>query len=66
VERTQDPSDGRARLIRITARGAGTIPISAAVIADIEAEWTEHIGQHRMDRLRKTLSALREITDPYR
>ena len=66
VERTQDPSDGRARLIRITTRGAGTIPISAAVIAEIEAEWTEHIGRHRMDRLRKTLSALREITDPYR
>jgi len=31
-----------------------------------KAEWTEHIGKHRMDRLRKTLSALREITDPYR
>ena len=66
VERTTDPSDGRARLVRITPRGARTIPISAAVIADIEAEWTAHVGPEHMDHLRKTLTALREITDPYR
>lgn len=66
VERVADPSDGRARLIRITTRGTRTIPISAAVIADIEAEWTDHVGRENIDRLRQTLSALREITDPYR
>ena len=66
VERTADPSDGRARLVRITPRGARTIPISAAVIADIEAEWTAHLGPEHIDHLRKTLTALREITDPYR
>ena len=61
-----DPSDGRARLVRITPRGARTIPIGAAVIADIEAEWTAHVGPEQMDHLRGTLTALREITDPYR
>ena len=66
VERTTDPSDGRARLVRITPLGARTIPISAAVIADIEAEWTAHVGPEQMDHLRETLTALREITDPYR
>ena len=66
VERTADPSDGRARLVRITPRGARTIPISAGVIADIEAEWTAHVGPEQMDHLRETLTALREITDPYR
>ena len=65
VERTADPADRRARLIRITPRGALTIPISAAVIADIEAEWTAHVGQEHMDHLRQTLTTLREITDPY-
>ena len=65
VERTADPSDGRARLVRITPRGAQTIPISDAVIADIEAEWTAHVGPENMDHLRKTLTALREVTDPY-
>jgi len=66
VERTADPSDGRARLVRITPRGARTIPIGAGVIADIESEWTAHVGPEHMDHLRETLTALREITDPYR
>ena len=65
VERVEDPADGRARLVRITPRGARTIPIGAAEIAVVEAEWAEHLGQQRMAQLRKTLSALREITDPY-
>ena len=66
VERVVDPVDGRARLVRITPRGARTIPIGAAEIALVEAEWAEHLGQDRLAELRKTLSALREITDPYR
>ena len=65
VERVEDPADGRARLVRITPRGARTIPIGAAEIAVVEAEWAEHLGQQQMAQLRKTLSALREITDPY-
>ena len=63
MERTADPSDGRARLVRLAGRGARTIPISAAVIADIESEWTAHLGAKHMAHLRKTLTALREITD---
>ena len=66
VERVVDPADGRARLIRITPRGARTLPIGAAEIALVEAEWAAHLGSHRMAELRGTLSALREITDPYR
>jgi len=66
VERVADPEDGRARLVRITPRGALTIPIGAAEIARVEAEWAEHLGRQRMEQLRETLSSLREITDPYR
>ena len=66
VERVADPADGRARLVRITPRGARTIPIGADEIARVEAEWAEHLGRHRMAELRKTLSSLREITDSYR
>src|SRR3954454_7578852 len=65
VERVVDPADGRARLVRITPRGARTIPIGAAEIALVEAEWAEHLGPQRLAALRETLSALREITDPY-
>ena len=65
VERVPDPTDARARLVRIAARGAEVIPIARAEEAMIEAEWTEHLGKRRMSQLREALTALREITDPY-
>lgn len=33
--------------------------------AQIEAEWTAHLGAERMAALREALSSLREITDPF-
>jgi DNA-binding MarR family transcriptional regulator len=66
VERTPDPTDSRARLIRVAARGAAAIPIAAAVVAEVEAEWTAYLGGQRMAQLRRSLTRLREITDPYR
>jgi DNA-binding MarR family transcriptional regulator len=66
VERTPDPSDARARLIRMTARGAATVPVGATAIAEVEAEWTAHLGARRMTQLRDILTRLRDITDPYR
>jgi DNA-binding MarR family transcriptional regulator len=65
VERTVDPTDARARLVRIGSRGAEIIPIARAEEAKIEAEWTEHLGKRRMGQLREALNLLREITDPY-
>jgi DNA-binding MarR family transcriptional regulator len=65
VERTPDPTDARARLVRITTRGAATIPISQAAITAIEKEWASHLGEQRMAQLREALARLREITDPY-
>jgi DNA-binding MarR family transcriptional regulator len=65
VERTVDPTDARARLVRIGRRGAEIIPIARAEEAKIEAEWTEHLGKRRMGQLREALNLLREITDPY-
>lgn len=66
VERVPDPTDGRARLVVITDKGRETIPVAAAEVAAIEAEWTAHVGERRMAELRRTLFRLREITDPYR
>jgi DNA-binding MarR family transcriptional regulator len=66
VERVVDPSDGRARLVRISARGAEILPIVRAEEARIEAEWAEHLGPTRMAQLREALTLLRELTDPYR
>jgi DNA-binding MarR family transcriptional regulator len=66
VERVPDPTDARARLVRLTDRAAAAVPIGAKVIEEIEAEWTTHLGTRRMAQLRDTLTRLREITDPYR
>jgi hypothetical protein len=60
------PDDGRARLVRITERGARSVAASAGIVAEVEAEWTAHLGVRRMDQLRQILADLREITDPWR
>ncbi|MBB5802471.1 DNA-binding MarR family transcriptional regulator [Saccharothrix ecbatanensis] len=64
VERTPDPTDARARLIRVAERGQKAIPVGRAAIAEVEREWTAHLGQRRMAALRDALARLREITDP--
>lgn len=65
VERVPDPTDKRARLIRISGRGKEALPIAAAAVADVEAEWSAHLGKQHMAQLRQILGKLREITDPY-
>ncbi|MGM1061947.1 MarR family winged helix-turn-helix transcriptional regulator [Saccharothrix sp. Mg75] len=65
VERTPDPTDARARLIRVARRGRAAIPVGLAAVAEVEREWTAHLGRGRMAVLRDALARLREITDPY-
>ena len=65
VERVPDPTDGRARLVRITERGARTVDASAKIVAEVEAEWTAHLGARRTEQLRRILEDLRTITDPW-
>src|SRR5687767_9653232 len=65
VERVPDPTDARARLVRIAERGARAVPVAATVVAEVEAEWAKHLGARRMTQLRDILSQLREITDPW-
>jgi DNA-binding MarR family transcriptional regulator len=66
VERVPDPTDARARLVRVAARGAQAIPQAARIVAEVEAEWADHLGAERLARLREILGDLREVTDPYR
>ncbi|MFI7674578.1 MarR family winged helix-turn-helix transcriptional regulator [Actinophytocola sp. NPDC049390] len=65
VERVPDPTDKRARLVRISGRGKAAIPIAAAAVAEVEAEWAAHLGKRHMAQLRQILTRLREVTDPY-
>src|SRR6478752_10670939 len=65
VERVPDPSDARAKLVRVASRGERAVAASAAVVAEVEAEWRAHLGQRRATELRRALLRLREITDPF-
>jgi len=64
VERAPDPSDGRARLIRLTARGRGALPCAMAEEARIEADWQAQLGTRRMQVLRRALWELALSADP--
>lgn len=65
VERVPDPTDGRARLVRATARARAAVPAAHAEEAAIEAEWTAYLGAKRMKALRTALEDLSEVTDPW-
>src|ERR1700742_4373751 len=63
VERVPDPSDGRAKLVRATARGRQLYPIAREVVAELEAEWTRRLGGTKMRRLRVLLEELNAALD---
>jgi DNA-binding MarR family transcriptional regulator len=65
VERVPDPTDARARLVRLAARGRDAQEVARKVEAEVAAEWTRHLGARDMARLEETMARLREITDPY-
>jgi DNA-binding MarR family transcriptional regulator len=66
VERVPDRADGRARLVRLAARGTLCVQVSRRLVAEVESEWTVHLGTARLEQLRDILTTLREITDPWK
>ena len=65
VERVPDPTDGRARLVRLTPRLQQIAAVANAEVADVLAEWADHIGEDRLHQLHEILRDLRGITDPW-
>lgn len=65
VRREPDPGDARARLVRITPRGQAAVAAARAAESSVEAEWARHLGRTATAQLRRALTRLREITDPY-
>jgi DNA-binding MarR family transcriptional regulator len=65
VERVPDPSDKRAKLVRLTPRGHRIGDVANAEVSRTLAVWEEHLGSQRMRDLEKTMGMLREITDPW-
>jgi DNA-binding MarR family transcriptional regulator len=58
VERVPDPSDGRAKIIRLTERGRAAQALGVGLIDEIEQEWAERFGTERVTALREALEAI--------
>jgi DNA-binding MarR family transcriptional regulator len=58
VERRPDPSDGRAKLICLTAAGWDAMRVGHGVIAEIEAEYAELAGAESFEEAAQTLDRL--------
>ena len=58
VERIPDPTDGRALLIRRTARGWEVNRVAREVVEQIQQEWTLVLGEERSRHLLETLRQL--------
>ncbi len=58
VERRQDPSDGRAKLICLTDAGWEAMRTARRVIGEIEADYAARVGAERFEAAALTLDAL--------
>ncbi len=60
VKRSPDPSDGRAKLVRLTRSGEKLAKKGAEIMSRIDASWEAQIGKARMRELRSALSDVLE------
>jgi DNA-binding MarR family transcriptional regulator len=65
VKRVPDPTDGRARLVRLTPRSQRVAEVADAEVARVLAEWADLVGEDRLQQLYETLRDLRGVTDPW-
>lgn len=65
VERVPDPTDGRARLVRLTTRARRVAEAANAEVERVLTEWADLVGEERLQQMHETLRDLREITDPW-
>lgn len=66
LERLPHPTDGRARLVRLTARGWQEVEDALDIIAGMETELISAVRPERMASLRRLLTALGATTAPRR
>ncbi|WTK80403.1 MarR family winged helix-turn-helix transcriptional regulator [Streptomyces sp. NBC_01511] len=61
AERTEDPTDARRKLIRLTPHGLDALARSARIFDELRARWAATLGP---DRLRALETDLRAVTPP--
>jgi DNA-binding MarR family transcriptional regulator len=64
LKRSLDPTDGRARIVRLTERGWNLTQVISDMSFATEREWAQVIGKTRYDEFRSTLCELVSYTSP--
>ena len=64
LERTPDPTDGRARIVRLTERGWDLTQVISDMSFATESEWAQAIGEERFAEFRDTLRELVAYASP--
>ena len=64
LKRTPDPTDGRARILRLTERGWDLTQVISDMSFATESEWAQLIGETRYEEFRSTLCELVSYTLP--
>ncbi len=65
VRRVPDPTDARARLVQIADRGLAVREVAKATEVQVEAEGAAHLGPRATEQLRRALTRLRDVVDPF-
>ncbi|MGV3615540.1 MAG: MarR family winged helix-turn-helix transcriptional regulator [Fimbriimonas sp.] len=63
VEQGPDPTDGRAKVVRLTARGREAQAAAARISGEVEREWAARVGAAEWHFTRQTLGRLVEELD---
>lgn len=64
VEYVSDPSDGRARLVRLSTTGAAASRRGLRILAAMESELSISVGRKRLRDTMRTLRAIRDRLEP--
>lgn len=64
VERVPDPTDGRARLVRLTERGHAAYGVAASLVTDLERQWSMAMGADEFRQLKDLLGQLWNAIEP--
>ena len=60
IERLPDPTDRRAKIVRLTERGWALDAAAREILKQMEEEWEDQLGVRRMEELKQVL---RDFTD---
>ena len=66
VERVPDPTDGRAKIIRLTERGWEGRRVADEIIASIEHECVQELGEERMRQFEALIKDVSSVLEQHR